>query len=211
MILLENCLESFYSNPHNLIAGVDEVGRGCLFGDVVAVAVVVPVKAIALLQNLGVKDSKKLTAKKRIALVEQIESIVIDAQMGVVDSETIDHINILQSSLQAMAQALNKLKVTPDLCLIDGKFPVPDLSFPQVTMVRGDGRSPVIASASILAKVWRDRKMIEYSQQYPHYDLENNKGYGTKKHLQAIKKYGITPHHRQSFTPVSQHLSSSGD
>jgi len=193
-------------SPTALVAGVDEVGRGCLFGEVVAVAVVMPVSAIALLADLGVKDSKKLSPKKREALVPQIQSLVTDYAVGVVDVATIDKINILQASLSEMYDALTQLKYTPELCLVDGNQAISRLPYPQITMIQGDGRSPLIAAASILAKVWRDEKMVEYSQQYPHYDLEHNKGYGTKKHIRAIGQYGITPYHRRSFAPVSRQL-----
>ncbi|MGY6530231.1 MAG: ribonuclease HII [Cyanobacterium sp.] len=192
--------------PTALVAGVDEVGRGCLFGEVVAAAVVMPVNKIHFLADLGVKDSKKLTPKKRDALVPHIQSLVTDYGIGVMDVATIDKINILQASLCAMYGALTNLKVVPELCLVDGNQSIPKLPYPQITMIQGDGRSPLIAAASILAKVWRDQKMVEYSLKYPHYDLENNKGYGTKKHLRAIEKYGITPHHRRSFSPISQQI-----
>lgn len=192
--------------PTALVAGVDEVGRGCLFGEVVAVAVVMPVHKIGLLADLGVKDSKKLSPKKRERLVPEIQSLVTDSAMGVVDVVTIDKVNILQASLLAMYEAIMTLKSTPELCLVDGNQSIPRLGLPQITMIQGDGRSPIIAAASILAKVWRDQKMLDYSRQYPHYDLENNKGYGTKKHLRAIEKYGITPHHRSSFAPISRQL-----
>ncbi|MBE9222114.1 ribonuclease HII [Cyanobacterium stanieri LEGE 03274] len=192
--------------PTALVAGVDEVGRGCLFGEVVAVAVVMPVHKVHLLTDLGVKDSKKLSPKKREGLVPKIQSLVTDSAMGVVDVATIDKVNILQASLLAMYEAIMTLKSIPELCLVDGNQSIPRLGLPQITMIQGDGRSPLIAAASILAKVWRDQKMVEYSRQYPHYDLENNKGYGTKKHLRAIEEYGITPHHRSSFAPVSRQL-----
>ncbi|AFZ46302.1 RNase HII [Cyanobacterium stanieri PCC 7202] len=192
--------------PTALVAGVDEVGRGCLFGEVVAVAVVMPMHKIHLLADLGVKDSKKLSPKKREALVPQIQSVVRDYAVGAVDVATIDKINILQASLLGMYEAISTLKFTPELCLVDGNQRIPHLDLPQTTMIQGDGRSPLIAAASILAKVWRDQKMVEYSQQYPHYDLEHNKGYGTKKHLRAIEQYGITPHHRRSFAPISRQM-----
>jgi ribonuclease HII len=153
------------------------------------------------LENIGVKDSKKLTAKKREALVPQIQDIVTHWHIIEVDNLTIDQINIFQASLQAMTNAIHGLPVNPFLCLVDGKFSLPKLKYPQKTLVKGDLRSSVIAATSILAKVWRDQKMIQYHEQYPMYDLKNNKGYGTKKHLEAIKKYGVTPLHRLSFGP----------
>lgn len=183
----------------SLIIGVDEVGRGCLFGGVVAAAVAMPLKKIHLLKEIGVNDSKKLTAKKREALVTPIQSLVTSYCIVEVDNKTIDRINIFQASLQAMTEAIMGLSISPYLCLIDGKFTLPTLPFPQLSLIQGDMRSPLIASASILAKVWRDRQMLEYDQIYPHYDLKNNKGYPTKKHKDAIALHGLTPLHRQSF------------
>jgi len=196
-------LNEYITDSEALIAGVDEVGRGCLFGQVVAGAVILPVKSINQLTEIGVKDSKKLTAKKRADLVSQIQEIVFDWQVTEIDNKMIDQINIFQASLLAMSQAINQLKCTPILCLIDGKFSLPNLEYPQLNLVKGDLRSPVIASASILAKVWRDQKIVEYAEKFPEYDLANNKGYPTKKHLEAIKKYGVTPFHRLSFKPCN--------
>lgn len=187
------------NSNHSFIVGVDEVGRGCLFGGVVAAAVAMPLKKIHLLKEIGVKDSKKLTAKKREALVSQIQSLVTSYCIVEIDNQTIDRLNIFQASLQAMTEAIVGLSISPYLCLIDGKFTLPRLPFPQLSLIKGDARSPLIASASILAKVWRDQKMLEYDLQYPHYDLKNNKGYPTKKHKEAIALCGLTPLHRQSF------------
>ena len=193
--------ENYVDSDSALIAGVDEVGRGCLCGSVVASVVVIPFCKLEELNQMGITDSKKLTAKKREKLVPQIKEFITDWQIAEVDSQTIDRINILQASLQAMKQAITSLSVTPDLCLIDGNQLIPNLSYPQITVVKGDLRSSIIGAASILAKVWRDQKMMAYHQQYPMYDFNNNKGYGTKKHLEAIAKYGITPQHRLSFAP----------
>lgn len=194
-------LNDYLTDSEAMVAGVDEVGRGCLFGAVVAAAVVLPIKSVVKLEQIAVTDSKKLTAKKRENLVIQIEEIVTDWQIAAVDNQIIDQINIFQASLQAMTQAINQLKYTPDLCLIDGKFTLPNLQYPQLNLIKGDGRSTVIGSASIVAKVWRDQQIIKYANQFPEYDLAQNKGYPTKKHLEAIKKYGITSLHRQSFSP----------
>ena len=202
----EISFENYVNNDSALIAGVDEVGRGCLFGSVVAAVVVIPLCKLKQLNRMGITDSKKLTAKKREKLVPQIKEFVTDWQIAEVESQTIDRINILQASLQAMQQAITSLSVVPDLCLIDGNKLVPNLSYPQITVVKGDLRSSIIGAASILAKVWRDQQMIAYHQQYPMYDLNNNKGYGTKKHLDAIAKHGITPQHRLSFTPCKSSL-----
>jgi ribonuclease HII len=198
-------LNDYLTNSEAMVAGVDEVGRGCLFGSVVAAAVVLPIKSIVRLEEIVVRDSKKLTAKKRENLVNQIEEIVTDWQIAAVDNQIIDQINIFQASLQAMTEAVNQLKYAPALCLIDGKFTLPNLKYPQLNLVKGDERSTVIASASIVAKVWRDQQMSQYAEQFPQYDLEQNKGYPTKKHLEAIKKYGISPLHRQSFSPCQSH------
>jgi ribonuclease HII len=195
------CINDYINDTSDLIGGVDEVGWGCLFGEVVACAVVLPVDDFYKLENIGVTDSKKLTAKKREILLPQIKEIVTDWYIAEVDNFIIDDINIFHASLQAMTKAINGLSVNPALCLVDGKFPLPELKYPQQTLIKGDLRWPVIAAASILAKVWRDQKMIKYHELYPEYDLKNNKGYGTKKHLEAIKKYGITPLHRLSFAP----------
>lgn len=189
-----------------LVAGVDEVGRGCLCGSVVACAIVLPVKQIPLLEEIGVKDSKKLSPKQRETKASLIKEIVRDWCVGEVNNKIIDKINIHQASLLAMKEAIEGLSVTPDLCLIDGKFLVPNLSYRQINLIKGDDRSSVIASASIIAKVDRDQKMIAYDQQYPEYDFKNNKGYGTKKHLLAIEKYGLTPLHRLSFSPCQSNL-----
>lgn len=187
------------SDSDSLIVGVDEVGRGCLFGGVVAAAVAMPLKKIHLLRDIGVNDSKKLTARKRESLINPIKAVVDSYSIVEVDNITIDQINIFQASLLAMTRAILNLSISPYLCLIDGKFTLPNLSFPQISLIKGDMRSPLIASASILAKVWRDEKMLEYDQRYPNYDLKNNKGYGTKKHRDAIALYGLTPLHRKSF------------
>ncbi|MBD2394228.1 ribonuclease HII [Cyanobacterium aponinum FACHB-4101] len=187
------------SDSDSLIVGVDEVGRGCLFGGVVAAAVAMPLKKIHLLRDIGVNDSKKLTPRKRESLINPIKAVVDCYSIVEVDNITIDQINIFQASLLAMTRAILNLSISPYLCLVDGKFTLPNLSFPQISLIKGDMRSPLIASASILAKVWRDEKMLEYDQRYPNYDLKNNKGYGTKKHQDAIALYGLTPLHRKSF------------
>jgi len=189
-------LNKYLADSEAMIAGVDEVGRGCIFGAVVAVAVILPVKLISKLEDIGVTDSKKLTAKKRENLVSKIHGIVQDYQVAEIDNKIIDKINILQASFQAMTEAINNLKSSPDLCLIDGKFTLPSLQFRQLSIIKGDLQSPVIGSASILAKVWRDKQIIKLAEKFPEYDLANNKGYPTKKHLAAIKKYGLTSYHR---------------
>ncbi len=182
-----------------LIAGVDEVGRGALFGPVVAAAAVAPVSRLPELVAIGVKDSKELGAKKRSELVQPIQGTVKSWALGYATVEEIDRLNILQASLLAMKRAVLKLKVQPEMCLVDGKQPLPELPLPQKNLVKGDRRSPIIAAASILAKVWRDELIVRLAGKYPHYDLASNKGYGTKRHLLALQQYGPSPQHRMSF------------
>jgi ribonuclease HII len=189
------------SHPDATVAGVDEVGRGALFGPVVAAAIVLPVSSLPELTAIGVKDSKLLSAKKRRELAAKIKDLVLNWQIGSVDSQEIDRINIFQASLQAMGGAVSSLKPLPSLCLVDGRHPLPNLDLPQYNLTKGDWRSPVIAAASIIAKVWRDDLIICYADDYPDYDLAANKGYGTSRHLEALVKYGASPLHRLSFRP----------
>jgi ribonuclease HII len=190
-----------FTCAEDLIAGVDEVGRGALFGVVVTAAVILPKSAIIDCQNLGVKDSKKLSARQREQLVPQIQAMTIAYQIGIATVAEIDKLNILQATLVAMHRAITGLAVIPELCLVDGNKAIPKLDIPQQTLVKGEDRSTSIAAASILAKVWRDRLMVELAETYPQYQLAKNKGYGTAQHLLAIEQYGITPEHRQSFSP----------
>ena len=197
--LFDDSLLAEFTAQNTLIAGVDEVGRGALLGSVVAATVVLPLSAIPQLIALGVKDSKKLSPQQRQELIQPIKEVVADWHVSYATVEEIDKLNILQASLLAMKRCLVGLQVTPDICLIDGKFSVPNLNIPQKTVIKGDLRSPVIAAASILAKVWRDQLIVDLAQQYPEYDLANNKGYPTAKHRLAIKCYGICVEHRRSF------------
>jgi ribonuclease HII len=194
-----------------LIAGVDEVGRGALFGVVVAAAVILPKTRLLEVRNLGVKDSKKLSATRREQLVSHIEEIAIAHQIGVASVAEIDGLNILQASLIAMKRAILGLTITPELCLIDGNKQIPNFDLSQQTLIKGEDRSISIAAASILAKVWRDRLMTDLATLYPHYDLAQNKGYGTAKHLAAIEQHGICIEHRRSFSPVRIAIEGSAD
>ena len=179
-------------------AGVDEVGRGALFGPVVAAAVILPAAAIAPLSAAGVTDSKKLSPLKRQRLARQIRQVALYA-VGMASVYEIDRINILQASLLAMRRAINQLSPPPDLCLVDGTQRIPELLLAQRTVVKGDQRELAIAAASIIAKVWRDELIVRLAQRYPGYDLASNKGYGSAKHRAGIATYGICRQHRRSF------------
>lgn len=189
------------STQELLIAGVDEVGRGALFGSVVAAAVMLPYKVIPQLIKVGVKDSKQLSPKKRSELIEPIKNLVTDWHISEATVAEIDSLNILQASLLAMKRAVLALKPSPDICLVDGKFSLSEIAIAQQTVIQGDRKSSAIAAASILAKVWRDELIVDLAQQYPQYDLTNNKGYPTLKHRVALQIHGISPQHRQSFAP----------
>ena len=184
-----------------LVAGVDEVGRGALFGPVVAAAVILPTSAFPELIAAGINDSKKLSSVRRTRLAAQICQLATDWKIGFAATAEIDQINILQATLLAMKRAVLKLKVQPTLCLVDGNQLIKDLVIPQQTIVKGDERSLSIAAASIVAKVWRDELILRLAAKYSQYDLERNKGYGSPKHLMALRQYGASSLHRKSFSP----------
>ncbi|WGV26420.1 ribonuclease HII [Halotia branconii] len=184
-----------------LIVGVDEVGRGALFGPVVAAAVILPPCAISELMAAGIKDSKKLSSSRRTQMAQLISTLAIDWKIGFASTAEIDQINILQATLLAMKRAVLKLKVQPVICLVDGNQPMKDLPVPQQTIVKGDERSLNIAAASIMAKVWRDALVMRLASKYTKYDIIHNKGYGSQKHLVALQEYGPSPLHRKSFRP----------
>ena len=176
-------------------AGCDEAGRGCLAGSVYAAAVILPPDY----QNELLNDSKKLTAKKRYALREEIERDAIGWAVGIVTPEEIDKINILNASFLAMHRALDQLQVRPEAVIVDGNRFKPYQDLPSTTIVKGDGKYLSIAAASILAKTYRDDYMLSLAEEYPQYDWQSNMGYPTKKHRQAIREHGITPYHRKSY------------
>ena len=176
-------------------AGCDEAGRGCLAGSVYAAAVILP----SDYQNELLNDSKKLTAKKRYALREEIERDAIAWAVGIVTPEEIDKINILNASFLAMHRALDQLSVRPEAVIVDGNRFKPYQDLPSTTIVKGDGKYLSIAAASILAKTYRDDYMLSLAEEYPEYDWQSNMGYPTKKHRQAIREHGITPYHRKSY------------
>ena len=189
-------------HPSTLVAGVDEVGRGALFGPVVAATVVISISELSQLNEMAMKDSKQLSAKRRRELAEEIKTVVTDWRIGYAKAKEIDEINIFQASLLAMKRAVNKLTPLPSFCFVDGQFTVPDLDITQLHLKQGDARSRLIAAASIIAKVWRDDLIISlWANQYPEYHLAKNKGYGTTAHRLALEKYGPSSQHRLSFRP----------
>ncbi len=179
------------------IAGVDEVGRGPLAGPVVCAAVIMPLDEANIL--VGVDDSKKLSAKKREQLAEEIKKRALAYTIVEVSEKEIDEINILQATKLGMKKALETLNIPPDTVLTDGNMTL-DISFPQRSVIHGDALSYSIGAASIIAKVYRDALMDEYAKEYPMYAFNSNKGYGTAAHIQAIKEYGLCPIHRRTFT-----------
>lgn len=181
------------------IAGIDEVGRGALAGPVVAAAVII--KDIDSFFITDLKDSKKINRRKRENLSKLIREKSYDIGIGIVDSATIDRINVLQATLLAMKRAIVSLKHYPDYLLVDA-LSIPLVGIPQQSIIKGEDKSISIAAASIVAKVYRDNLMKKYHEQYPYYLFDKNAGYGTKNHLTAIKIHGICPIHRKSFKGV---------
>lgn len=183
-------------------AGVDEAGRGCLVGPVFAAAVICGPK----FKHKELDDSKKLNASKRNDLRKYIEDHALDFKVSYCTHETIDQINILNASILAMHQALAGLKITPELILVDGNRFKPFQKIPYLTIIKGDGIYQSIAAASILAKTYRDEFMLNMHEEFPQYNWINNKGYGTKNHVELLKKYGMSPIHRKSFKLKSEQL-----
>lgn len=177
-----------------LICGIDEVGRGPLAGPVVAGAVILPKNC----EILYINDSKKLSAAKREELYDVIMEQAIAVGVGQASAQRIDEINILQATYEAMREAINNLGVTPDILLNDA-VTIPQVNIRQVPIIKGDEKSISIGAASIIAKVTRDRRMVEYDKEYPEYGFADNKGYGSPAHIAALKERGATPLHRQSF------------
>lgn len=188
---------SVYENryaEYTSICGIDEVGRGPLAGPVVAGAVILPKNCDILYLN----DSKKLSEKKREALYEEIMEKAVATGIGMVGPQRIDEINILQATYEAMRMAISNLEIRPDILLNDA-VTIPNVEIPQIPIIKGDAKSISIAAASIIAKVTRDRLMMEYDSLMPEYGFKSNKGYGSEKHIEAIKKFGPTPIHRNTF------------
>ena len=184
-----------YEKGFGLIAGVDEVGRGPLAGPVVAAAVILGEGVLIP----GVNDSKKLSEEKREYLYGEIMSKALCCSIGIVDEQVIDEINILNATYLAMKRALEGLAERPDYILLDA-VTLKDINIPQKGIIKGDSLSLSIAAASIIAKVERDRMVSDYDKIYPHFSFSKHKGYGTKEHIECIKKYGLLPIHRKSFT-----------
>lgn len=179
---------------YGCLCGIDEVGRGPLAGPVVAGAVVLPRDKEILYLN----DSKKLTAKRRDELYEIIMDNAVAVGIGMVTPQRIDEINILQATYEAMREAIQKLRKTPDILLNDA-VTIPGISIRQIPIIKGDAKSASIAAASIVAKVTRDRLMVEYDKVLPEYGFASNKGYGSAEHIAALKEFGVSPIHRKSF------------
>ena len=185
----------------NYLAGVDEVGRGPLAGDVVTAAVILPTNH----SIQGLADSKALTAHQREALYKEIVEQAICFNVARASVAEIDQYNILQSTMMAMRRAVLGLSVQPDFVAVDGNR-IPQWEYPSEAVIKGDGRVEVISAASIIAKVVRDREMVAFEAKYPGYGFAKNKGYGTAQHMEALKRLGATAIHRRSFAPVSEHL-----
>lgn len=186
-----------YKKGLKYIAGVDEVGRGPLVGPVVTAAVILKEDYY----DERINDSKKLTEKKREMLYDVIMENAVSVGIGISSEEVIDEINILEATKKAMKEAINNLSVKPEHVLIDAvKL---DIDIPSTSIIKGDAKSQSIAAASIIAKVTRDRMMIELDKKHPEYDFIHNKGYGTKKHIEALYKYGALKEHRKTFEPVA--------
>lgn len=199
VVIMKEYENELYNKGIKYIAGVDEVGRGPLVGPVVTAAVILPVD----FYDERINDSKKVTEKKREMLYDVIMENAVSVGIGMSSSEAIDEINILEATKKAMKEALNNLSVKPEHVLIDAvKL---DIDIPSTSIIKGDAKSQSIAAASIIAKVTRDRMMYELDKDHPEYDFAHNKGYGTKKHIEAIKKYGILKEHRKSFAPCNEY------
>lgn len=194
--------KEFFNQGYKIIAAIDEAGRGPLAGPVVAACVVFRVN-----QKIGedlkqINDSKKLSLKKREELYLIIKNSFLAVGVGICDNQTIDKINILQATFLAMKKALGSVKQKPDLIILDGGLEIPNLSLSQKAIIKGDEKILTIAAASIIAKVERDRLMLDFHKQYPQYGFDQHKGYGTKLHIEQLRQYGHCSIHRLSFAKV---------
>ena len=197
---------ALFEQGYSFIAGLDEVGRGCLAGPVVAAAVILPLQDEKLISHLdGVRDSKQLTAQAREHLYEVILEYALATAIGMGSVAIIDERNILQATKYAMKAALAQLAIAPQALLLDA-LRLTDVPLPQRSIIKGDALCLSIAAASIIAKVTRDRLMIQLHEEYPHYGFDQHKGYGTPAHLAALQEHGITPLHRTTFSPIREML-----
>ena len=197
-----------FSQGHSYIAGLDEAGRGCLAGPVVAAAVMLPLEVDSshlCTQLKGVNDSKQLSASTRERLYDVIFQHALSIGVGIGSVELIDDRNILQATKQAMRDAIASLSPPPQALLLDALL-LKDIALPQRSIIKGDTISLSIAAASIIAKVTRDRMMVELHEHYPQYGFAQHKGYGTAMHLAALQEFGVTPLHRKSFAPVREQV-----
>ena len=191
--------KELWKNGINLIAGMDEVGRGPLIGPVVTACVILPKDFVLE----GLTDSKKLSEKKREEFYDYIMEHAINVGIGMMDEKVIDEVNIYEATKLAMYQAVEKSKVKPEHVLIDA-MKLDKLEMPSTSIIKGDAKSISIAAASVIAKVTRDRMMIELDKKYPMYGFKSHKGYPTKKHIEAIKEYGLINGYRKTFKPISE-------
>ena len=195
LLKLKEIEEKLYSEGANYICGIDEAGRGPLAGPVVVASVILPRETMIE----GVNDSKKITENKRERVYEEIIKQAISYGVGIIDENKIDEINILQATKLGLTNSIKELKVTPDIILVDALKGIDTCNIPYQSIIKGDALCYSIAAASIIAKVTRDRIMKGYDKVYPEYGFATHKGYGTAKHIEAIKEYGICPIHRRSF------------
>ena len=194
-------MENYESINDEIMAGVDEAGRGPLAGPVIAAAVILdPENPVQ-----GLMDSKKISEKKRNILAKEIREKALAWAIGRAEHDEIDAINILQASLLAMKRAVESLSIKPELVLVDGLY-CPDISYNVKAIIKGDSKVPAISAASIIAKVTRDKEMVALDSQYPGYGFSRHKGYPTKMHVNALKELGVSSIHRKSFAPVKQLL-----
>ena len=189
-----------YRRGYKKVCGVDEVGRGPLAGPVVAAAVIFPEG----LKIDGLDDSKKITPLHRERIFDEIVSLGLPCAVGIMDNHMIDRMNIFRASMMAMRKAVMELEERPDFVLIDGKFTIPKIVYPQMSIVKGDSSCMAIAAASIVAKVTRDRIMDRYEGLYPSFTFSIHKGYTTEKHMQELNEFGPCEIHRRSFKPVAK-------
>jgi len=197
---IEHLEQMLADKGYTAICGVDEVGRGPLAGPVVAAAVIMPPS----IEIEGLTDSKKLSAFRREIIFEKIVELELPCAVGILDHECIDRMNILRASLMAMRKAVMDLSQVPDIILVDGTHPIPNLDQPQFAVVGGDYRCRSISAASIVAKITRDRIMDKYEAMYPSFSFSKHKGYPTPDHLEELREFGPTEIHRKSFKPVAE-------